>query len=151
CSAAVRDRAGRPGEWRPGTGHVPRCGAPRRGRACGSSPREPRSHQADPPAGMVVDEAAVLVEDIMPIYQTAHYQVTAESVERVKAAIDEFVQYVRDNEPGTRLYAAWQQQSEPTRFVHLFIFEDEDAHHRHGESAAVRAFEAVYSPELVAG
>ena len=34
---------------------------------------------------------------------------------------------------------------------HLFIFEDEDAHRRHGESAAVRTFEAVYSPELVAG
>jgi quinol monooxygenase YgiN len=99
----------------------------------------------------VVDETAVLVEDIMPIYQTAHYQVTAESVERVKAAIDEFVEYVRDNEPGTRLYAAWQQQSDPTRFVHLFIFEDEDAHLRHGESEAVRRFEAVYTPELVAG
>ena len=87
----------------------------------------------------------------MPSYQTAHYQVTPESVERVKEAIDTFVEYVRTNEPGTRLYAAWQQESDPTRFVHLFIFEDEAAHEAHGRSAAVRAFEAVYQPELTAG
>ena len=87
----------------------------------------------------------------MPIYQTAHYQVTADAVERVKGAIEEFVRYVKDNEPGTKLYAAWQQEDEPTRFVHLFIFADEAAHTTHGESSAVRAFEAVYTPELVGG
>jgi quinol monooxygenase YgiN len=40
---------------------------------------------------------------------------------------------------------------DPARFVHLFIFEDEAAHQAHGRSAAVRAFEAVYTPELTAG
>jgi hypothetical protein len=37
----------------------------------------------------------------MPIYQTAHYQVREEAVDRIKVAIVEFVAYVRDNEPGT--------------------------------------------------
>lgn len=60
----------------------------------------------------------------MPIYQTANYRVRPEGVEEVKGAIAEFVEYVRANEPGTRLYAAWQQQEDATRFVHLFIFED---------------------------
>ncbi|HXA29441.1 MAG TPA: antibiotic biosynthesis monooxygenase family protein [Candidatus Angelobacter sp.] len=87
----------------------------------------------------------------MAIYQTAHYQVQPSAVPAVKAAIEEFVQYVRENEPGTRLYASWQQESDPTRFVHLFIFENEAAHAAHGESTAVRAFEAVYRPELVGG
>ena len=87
----------------------------------------------------------------MPIYQTAHYQVRPEAVDRVKAAIVEFVGYVRENEPGSRLYSAWQELDDPTRFVHLFIFEDETAHEAHGRSAAVRAFEAVYQPELTAG
>jgi hypothetical protein len=50
----------------------------------------------------------------MPIYQTAHYQVKADAVDKVTAAIEEFIRYVRDNEPGTRLYAAWQQESDPT-------------------------------------
>ena len=46
---------------------------------------------------------------------------------------------------------AWQQKEDPTRFVHFFIFEDEAAHAAHGESAAVKRFESVYSPELVGG
>lgn len=87
----------------------------------------------------------------MPIYQTAHYQVRAEAVDRVLAAIAEFVDYVAENEPGSRLYAAWQEIGDPTKFVHLFIFENEAAHEAHGQSAAVRAFEAVYTPELAAG
>jgi quinol monooxygenase YgiN len=87
----------------------------------------------------------------MPIYQTAHYQVKAEAVPAVRDAIEEFVAYVRANEPGTRMYAAWQQHDDPTRFVHLFTFADEAAHEAHGNSEAVRRFEAVYGPELVGG
>jgi quinol monooxygenase YgiN len=87
----------------------------------------------------------------MPIYQTAQYQVRAAAVDNVKAAITEFVEYVTGNEPGTTMYAAWQQQSDPTRFVHLFEFADESAHQAHGASDAVRKFEAAYVPELVGG
>lgn len=87
----------------------------------------------------------------MAIYQTAHYQVTAAGVESVKDAITEFVDYMKTNEPGTRMYLAWQQSDDPTRFVHLFTFEDEQAHEAHGSSDAVRRFEEVYRPHLVAG
>jgi quinol monooxygenase YgiN len=87
----------------------------------------------------------------VPIYQTAHYQVRASAVEKVKAAITEFVAYVAEHEPGSRMYTAWQQEDDPTKFVHLFEFADEAAHQAHGSSAAVRQFEAVYGPELVAG
>jgi len=87
----------------------------------------------------------------MSIYQTAHYQVTAGAVDAVKEAIVEFIAYVAENEPGTRTYVAWQQKEDPTKFVHLFEFADQDAHHAHGSSDAVRAFEAVYGPELVGG
>ncbi|MEA2521659.1 MAG: (4S)-4-hydroxy-5-phosphonooxypentane-2,3-dione isomerase [Actinomycetota bacterium] len=85
----------------------------------------------------------------VPIYQTATYQVERAAVEDVKAAISEFVSYVRANEPGTELYAAWQQQVDPTRFTHLFIFEDEAAQTTDSESAAVSRFEDKYSPHLV--
>jgi quinol monooxygenase YgiN len=87
----------------------------------------------------------------VPIYQTAHYRVRPEAVDKVKAAIAEFVDYVAENEPGTRVYAAWQQQADPTSFVHLFEFADAAAHEAHGRSAAVRRFEAVYGPELADG
>jgi quinol monooxygenase YgiN len=88
---------------------------------------------------------------LVPIYQTAHYQVNPGAVDKVKAAIVEFVEYVTKREPGTRVYTAWQQESDPTKFVHLFEFADEEAHKAHGASAAVRRFEDVYQPELAAG
>lgn len=87
----------------------------------------------------------------MPIQQTATYQVKPQAVEKVKRAIEEFVRYVKANEPGTQMYVAWQQQDEPTRFIHLFIFRDEAAQTIHSESEAVRHFESIYSPELVGG
>ena len=87
----------------------------------------------------------------MALYQIAEYQVNAPAVAKVKQAVEEFVRYVRSNEPGTRWYVAWQQKDDPTRFVHFFIFEDAAAQDTHSKSAAVKRFEAVYSPELVGG
>ena len=87
----------------------------------------------------------------MAIYQTATYQVKPRAVDKVKRAIEEFVRYVQANEPGTRMYVAWQQKEDPTRFTHLFIFEDEAAQTIHSELEAVQRFESVYSPELVGG
>ena len=87
----------------------------------------------------------------MPIYQTAHYQVNSAAVDKVQDAIIEFVAYVAENEPGSVLYTAWQQENDPTKFVHLFEFADESAHQAHGSSDAVRRFESVYQPELAAG
>jgi quinol monooxygenase YgiN len=87
----------------------------------------------------------------MAIYQTGGYQVKPSAVGKVKQAIEEFVRYVQANEPGTHMYLAWQEKDDPTRFLHLFIFEDAAAETRHGQSEAVKRFESVYSPELVGG
>jgi quinol monooxygenase YgiN len=87
----------------------------------------------------------------MPIYETAEYRINAPATGKVKQAIDEFVHYVKENEPGTRLYMAWQQKDDPARFLHLFIFEDAAAQTRHSESDAVKRFEATYGPELLGG
>jgi quinol monooxygenase YgiN len=82
------------------------------------------------------------------IYTVAEYRVRPEGVEKVKRAIQEFVPYVKAEEPGTRMYLAWQRQDDPTRFVHFFIFENEAAHEAHSRSEAVKRFEAAYRPEL---
>ena len=87
----------------------------------------------------------------MPIYQTGEYRVKQSAVNKVKKAIKDFVAYVQANEPGTHMYLAWQQKDDPTHFVHLFIFEDAAAQTRHGQSDAVKRFEAIYSPELAGG
>ncbi|HTP85593.1 MAG TPA: antibiotic biosynthesis monooxygenase family protein [Bryobacteraceae bacterium] len=87
----------------------------------------------------------------MPIQTIAEYRIRPESVEKVKQAIQEFVSWIIVNEPGTRMYVAWQKQEDPTCFVHLFIFEDEAAHRAHASSEAVKRFEAAYRPELAGG
>lgn len=87
----------------------------------------------------------------MAIYQTGGYQVRSAAVEKVKKAIRELVPYVQESEPGTQMYLAWQQKSDPTRFLHFFIFKDAAAQALHGRSAAVNRFESVYSSELVGG
>jgi quinol monooxygenase YgiN len=87
----------------------------------------------------------------MAIFQTAEYRVSFEAVDEVKLAIAKFVAYVRANEPGTLLYAAWQRQDDASRFTHLFIFRDEAAQTAHSESAAVAQFEAAYRPHLIGG
>jgi quinol monooxygenase YgiN len=87
----------------------------------------------------------------MAIYTIAQYRVRPSGVAKVKKAIEGFVPYVKSNEPGTRMYLAWQQKDDPTRFVHFFIFEDEAAHKIHSQSDAVKRFEAAYRPELDGG
>jgi quinol monooxygenase YgiN len=87
----------------------------------------------------------------MPIYTIANYRVRPEGVDRVKRAVEEFVAYVTANEPRTRMYAAWHEKDDPTRFAHFFIFEDAAAHSVHSKSAAVKRFEAAYRPELIEG
>jgi quinol monooxygenase YgiN len=87
----------------------------------------------------------------MPLYQTGGYRVKPEAVNKVKQAIKDFVAYVQANEPGSQMYLAWQQKDDPTVFLHLFIFADAQAQVRHGQSDAVKRFEAIYSPELLDG
>jgi quinol monooxygenase YgiN len=85
-----------------------------------------------------------------PIFQLARYQVRPEALDRCLAAISKFVAYVRTNEPGTLRYDVWQEQSDPTRFVHIFTFRDADADRAHSESAEVQEFAAVLYPECLA-
>ena len=87
----------------------------------------------------------------MAIYTIAQYQVRPSGVDKVKRAIQEFVPHVEANEPGTRMYLAWQEKDDPSRFVHFFIFENEAAHAAHASSEAVKRFEAAYRPELASG
>ena len=87
----------------------------------------------------------------MAIYTIAQYQIRPSGVDKVRRAIEEFVRYVQANEPATRMYTAWQQQDDPTRFVHFFIFDDKAAHETHSKSDAVKRFEAAYRPELAGG
>ena len=84
------------------------------------------------------------------IRQLARYQVRSEALERCLAAIHTFVAYVRAHEPGTLRYEVWQEDKDPTRFVHIFVFRDADADRIHSESRQVKDFAAVLYPECLA-
>ena len=87
----------------------------------------------------------------MPVYGTARFSVKPEALDRCRSAIEEFVSYVRASEPGTKLYLSLQDRADPTRFLHLFGFEDEAAEHVHSNSDAVKRFTDVLYPETVDG
>jgi quinol monooxygenase YgiN len=84
------------------------------------------------------------------IRQLARYQVRPQALGRCVAAIHEFVAYVRANEPGTLRYEVWQEQKDPTRFVHVFVFRDAEADRIHSASAEVKKFASVLYPECLA-
>lgn len=85
----------------------------------------------------------------MAIFETGGYRVKKSGIPRVKKAIKAFVRWIKANEPGTLLYMAWQEKGDPTKFLHLFIFKDAAANRRHGQSDAVKRFEAAYRPVMV--
>jgi len=84
------------------------------------------------------------------IHELARYEVRPESLETCLAAIHEFVAYVRESEPGALRYEVWQEAERPTRFVHLFVWRDEEANRIHGESAAVKKFAGILYPNCLA-
>jgi quinol monooxygenase YgiN len=85
----------------------------------------------------------------MTIYMTAKFEVKQEALDICKQVIQEFVEYVRANEPDTLLYTSLQENKNPTRFLHYFIFRDENARELHSSSEAVNRFTSILYPNLV--
>ena len=84
------------------------------------------------------------------IHELARYEIRPDALEEVLAAIHEFVAYVRANESGALRYEVWQEADHPTRFVHIFVWRDEEANRNHGESDAVKKFAGTLYPKCLA-
>src|SRR5262249_14658442 len=84
------------------------------------------------------------------IRQLARYQVRAEALPKVLAAIHEFVAYVKAKEAGTLRYEVLQEKEDPTRFVHIFHFKDTEAGAAHSQQAEVKKFAGILYPECLA-
>lgn len=88
--------------------------------------------------------------DAGEIHELARYEVRPEALDTCLSAIHEFVEYVRASEPGALRYEVWQEAERPTRFVHIFVWRDEEANRIHGESAAVKKFARILYPNCIA-
>ena len=84
------------------------------------------------------------------VRQLARYQVKKEKLDICLAAIRDFVAYVRKNEKGTLRYDVWQEKNDPTKFVHIFLFRDEEADRIHSESEEVKKFAGILYPNCLA-
>ena len=82
-------------------------------------------------------------------HEPARYEVRPEALDRCIAAIHDRG-LLRDHEPGALRYEVWQEAEHPTRFVHLFVWKDQEANRAHGESAAVKKFAGVLYPSCLA-
>jgi quinol monooxygenase YgiN len=85
----------------------------------------------------------------MPIYKTASFLVRAGSLDRITEAVREFVAEMQKTERGTQLYISLQDQVNPHRFLHVFVFEDERAETMHRDAPATKRFTEKLFPELV--
>src|SRR5690348_6799862 len=62
----------------------------------------------------------------MTIYRTAHYRVQAAAIEGCATAQHAIVEATQ-GEPGTLLYLVLQDAADPTRFVHISAYRDDEA------------------------
>jgi quinol monooxygenase YgiN len=86
----------------------------------------------------------------MPIYQTAKFRVKPDAVPVCIAVIEDFITYIRENEPGTLKYESFQSRDDPTEFINVFIFVDENIRDLHANSEGVKKFTAILYPNLIA-
>ena len=83
----------------------------------------------------------------MAIYMTAQWRCKPGSQEKVLAALKDFVDQVKQNEPDTRIYTALQQANDETGFLTFFVFENEAARERHQSTDWVKRFTEIIYPE----
>jgi quinol monooxygenase YgiN len=86
----------------------------------------------------------------MLVFMTARFNVKPESREKCEAAIHEFIDYIKANEPGTLRYTSLQQADDPNAFMHFFIFQDAAAREKHANSEGVNHFTSALYPETLA-
>lgn len=84
----------------------------------------------------------------MKIHMLALYRVKEDKIEEVKEAVAIVVDAIKDNEPGTLFYEAYQGQ-EDVSFFHMMTFENEDAEETHRSTPHMAEFAAKLYPNCV--
>ncbi len=81
----------------------------------------------------------------------ATYRLRPDRVDEAKAAIQEYIEHVKETEPGTFSYHCLQSDVEPTGFIHLMSFTHEEAEATHATSPFLKKFSEKLFPFCVEG
>jgi quinol monooxygenase YgiN len=73
------------------------------------------------------------------IHMLAIYQVKENKLDEVRLAVTEFIDAVKEHEPGTLFYESYKGK-EDTSFFHLMTFEDTVAEELHRQTPHMAAF-----------
>ncbi len=73
------------------------------------------------------------------IHMMALYRVKMDKVDEVRLAVSEFIEAVRENEPGALFYESYQGKGDLS-FFHLMTFEDGVAEELHRQTPHMAAF-----------
>ncbi|UCF89009.1 MAG: antibiotic biosynthesis monooxygenase [bacterium] len=73
------------------------------------------------------------------IHMLALYKVKPDKVDEVRLAVNEFVEAVKENEPGALFYEAYQGKGDLS-FFHLMTFEDGVAEELHRQTPHMATF-----------
>lgn len=80
---------------------------------------------------------------------TARFQIKPEALTTCAYAINDFIDYIKANEPDTVQYTSVNDFDDPYAFLHFFVFKDEQAEERHRNSPGTRAFVDSLYPNLI--
>jgi len=74
------------------------------------------------------------------VFHTAHLRVQADAVDRFKARIERHALLSTGKEPGCRQFDVHQERTDPTLFLLVECYDDEDAFEAHRTSEHYLAF-----------
>ena len=83
------------------------------------------------------------------IYMTARFRIQPETLTACAYAINDFIDYIKANEPDTLQYTSVNETDDPFAFLHFFVFKDEAAEERHRGSPGTMAFVDALYPNLI--
>jgi quinol monooxygenase YgiN len=68
------------------------------------------------------------------------FKVNRDHIEEAKKIITEFIDQIKNKEPGTLFYRCYQEKSDETSFIHVMTFQNEDAEETHRHTKYVKRF-----------
>ena len=85
----------------------------------------------------------ILLEPITVIVQ---YKVKKKKLAKAKDALSEYVNFIKNNEPGTIDYKVFQDESDNASFVHMMSFVDKNAKKAHEKTEHLKKLKKVLVP-----